>query len=52
VKDRIGDADAVVGFATLREKQGDADFNSHIWVRDEMQHALTLKKPVVEVREP
>jgi len=51
VRDRIFDADALIGFSTLRENQGEADFNSHIWVRDEMQHALTLSKPVVEVRE-
>ena len=51
VRDRIYDADALIGFSTLRENQGEADFNSHIWVRDEMQHALTLSKPVVEVRE-
>jgi len=51
VKDRIYEADALIGFSTLRENQGDADFNSHIWVRDEMQHALTLNKLVVEVRE-
>jgi hypothetical protein len=51
VRDRIGEADALIGFTTLRENQGDADFNSHIWVRDEMQHALTLEKLVVEVRE-
>lgn len=51
VRDRISEADALIGFSTLRENQGDADFNSHIWVRDEMQHALTLNKPVVEVRE-
>jgi hypothetical protein len=51
VRERIYEADALIGFATLRENQGDAEFNSHIWVRDEMQHALALRKPVVEVRE-
>jgi hypothetical protein len=51
VKERIHDADALVGFSTLREGQGNADFNSHIWVRDEMQHSLALQKPLVEVRE-
>jgi len=51
VKERIYEADALIGFSTLRENQGEAEFNSHIWVRDEMQNALTLRKPVVEVRE-
>jgi hypothetical protein len=51
VKDRIEQADALVGFCTLRVGEEAAAFNSHIWVRDEMQHALTLKKPVVEIRE-
>jgi hypothetical protein len=51
VKDRIGQADALVAFCTLRQGQRNADFNSHIWVRDELQHAMTLRKPAVEVRE-
>jgi hypothetical protein len=51
VKDRIGQADALVAFCTLRQGQRNAAFNSHIWVRDELQHAMTLHKPAVEVRE-
>jgi hypothetical protein len=51
VKSRIHQADALIGFSTLREGQEQAAFNTHIWVRDEMGHALTLEKPVVEVRE-
>jgi hypothetical protein len=51
VTDRIEQADALVGFCTLREGQENAEFSSHLWVRLEMQHALALKKPVVEVHE-
>jgi hypothetical protein len=51
VKDRIEQADALVGFCTLRVGEEAAAFNTHIWVRDEMNHALALKKPVVEIRE-
>jgi len=51
VKDRIDQADALVGFCTLRVSQEAAEFNTHTWVRDEMVHALAQKKPVVEVRE-
>jgi hypothetical protein len=51
VKDRIDQADALLGFCTLRANQETAEFNTHTWVRDEMVHALAQKKPVVEVRE-
>jgi hypothetical protein len=51
VKERIENSDGLIGFSTLREGQKKADFASHIWVRDEMSHALALKKRVVEVRE-
>ncbi len=51
VKDRIQQADGMIGFCTLRKGQKAADFNTHTWVRDEMVHALALRKPVVEVRE-
>ena len=51
VEERIELSDGLIGFSTLRTGQNNADFGSHIWVRDEMRHALTLKKPVVEVRE-
>ena len=51
VKDRIESSDGLIGFSTLRLNQKKADFGSHIWVRDEMAHALALKKHVVEVRE-
>jgi hypothetical protein len=51
VKERIDQSDALVGFCTLRAGQESAQFNSHIWVRDEMGYALAQAKPVVEVRE-
>src|ERR1035438_5434730 len=51
VSERIEYSDGLIGFSTLRQGQEKADFGSHIWVRDEMAHALALKKRVVEVRE-
>lgn len=51
VKERIESSDGLIGFSTLRQGQKRAAFGSHIWVRDEMAHALALKKRVVEVRE-
>jgi hypothetical protein len=51
VKERIEYSDGLIGFSTLRQGQKKADFGSHIWVRDEMAHALALKKRVVEIRE-
>jgi hypothetical protein len=51
VQSRIEQSDAAIGFFTVREGQGDADFNSHIWVRDEMVHANAREKPIVIIRE-
>ncbi len=51
VQSRIDQSDAAVGFFTVRDGQGDADFNSHIWVRDEMVHANSKGKPIVPVKE-
>jgi hypothetical protein len=51
VKSRIEQSDAVVGFFTIREGQGDADFTSHIWVRDELVHAEAKGKPILLVKE-
>jgi hypothetical protein len=50
VKGRIDQSDAVIGFFTLREGQGNADFTSHIWVRDELVYAMD-KKPIIPVKE-
>jgi hypothetical protein len=51
VKSRIEQCDAAIGFFTIREGQGEADFNSHIWVRDEMLHALAKEKPIIPIQE-
>jgi hypothetical protein len=51
VQSRIEQADAAIGFFTIREGQGEADFNSHMWVRDEMVHANAKGKPIIPVKE-
>lgn len=51
VKNRLEQADAVIGFTTLRAGQEQAEMNTHVWVRDELVHAIALGKPTVEVRE-
>lgn len=51
VEQKIDQSDAAVGFFTLRDGQGDADFNSHIWVRDEMVYAHAKGKPILPIKE-
>jgi hypothetical protein len=51
VKSRIDQSDAAIGFFTIREGQGEADFTSHVWVRDEMVHASAKEKPIIPVKE-
>lgn len=51
IQSRIEQSDAAVGFFTIREGQREADFNSHIWVRDEMVHANAKGKPLIPVKE-
>lgn len=51
VQARIDQSDAAIGFFTLREGQGGADFNSHLWVRDEMVYADARGKPIIPIRE-
>lgn len=51
VQSRIEQSDAAIGFFTMREGQGQADFNSHIWVRDEMVYANAKGKPIIPVKE-
>jgi hypothetical protein len=51
VQSRLDQSDAAVGFFTLRDGQGDADFTSHIWVRDEMVHANAKNKPIIPIKE-
>lgn len=47
----IEQSDAVVGFFTIREGQEAAEFNSHIWVRDELLYAIAKNKPIIPVKE-
>ncbi|HEX7185183.1 MAG TPA: hypothetical protein VF756_25380 [Thermoanaerobaculia bacterium] len=51
VESRIEQSDAAIGFFTIREAQGEADFNSHMWVRDEMVYANAKSKPIIPVKE-
>jgi hypothetical protein len=51
VKSRIEQSDAAIGFFTIRAGQENAEFNSHIWVRDEMVHAVAKGKPILPVKE-
>jgi hypothetical protein len=51
VKSRINQSDAVVGFFTIRDGQGDADYTSHIWIRDEVVYAVGKEKLIVPIKE-
>ena len=51
IESRIQQSDAAIGFFTIRDGQGDADFTSHIWVRDEMVYARGRDKPLIPVKE-
>jgi len=51
VQSRIEQSDAAIGFFTIRDGQGDADFTSHLWVRDEMVYANAKEKPIIPVKE-
>jgi hypothetical protein len=51
VQHRIQQSDTAIGFFTIREGQGDADFNSHMWVRDELVHANAKKIPIIPIKE-
>ena len=51
VTNRIDQSDVVVGFFTIREGQGDADYTSHIWVRDEVLYGVARNKPIVPIKE-
>ena len=51
IESRIEQSDAVIGFFTIREGQEGSDFNSHIWVRDEMMYANAKGKPIIPVKE-
>jgi hypothetical protein len=51
VKIRIEQSDAAVGFFTIRKGQENAEFNSHIWVRDELVYADAIHKPIIPIKE-
>ena len=51
IQSRIEQCDAVIGFFTIREGQGGGDFNSHIWIRDEMVYAIAIHKPIIPIKE-
>jgi hypothetical protein len=48
---RLDQSETAIGFFTIRDGQEDADFNSHIWVRDELIYAVSREKPIIPVRE-
>jgi hypothetical protein len=47
----IGNSDALIAFATRRDKIDETRWTTHRWVTDEISNALTSKLPVVEIRE-
>jgi hypothetical protein len=51
VKDRLDQSDAAVGFFTIRDGQGEADFNSHIWVMNEITYFVAKDKPIITIKE-
>jgi len=51
VERRIAQSDAAIGFFTIREGSAEGQFNSHIWVRDEMLYAMGKEKPIIPVKE-
>lgn len=51
VKRRIEQSDAVVGFLTLRDEKNNGDFNTHLWVQNELLWGNAKEKPIVPIRE-
>ena len=51
VKSRIDQSDAVVGFLTIRDPNSTGDFNSHLWVQNELVYGAAKGKPIIPVRE-
>ena len=49
VKKRINESDAVVALLTRRDKLVSGRWSTHDWVRDELSHARTKKKPAIAV---
>lgn len=51
VQSRIDQSDAVVGFLTIRDADSTGDFNSHLWVQNELVYGVAKGKPIVPIRE-
>jgi hypothetical protein len=51
VKRRIDQSDAVVGFLTIRDEDNNGDFNSHLWVQNELLWGNAKDKPIVPIKE-
>ena len=51
VRSLIAQSDAVVGFLTIRDPTSTGDFNSHLWVQNELVYAVGLNKPIIPIRE-
>jgi hypothetical protein len=48
---RIDQSDAVIGFLTIRDGQGNAEFNSHTWVKDELVYGSAKGKAIIIIKE-
>lgn len=51
MRERIADSDAGIFFTTRRENAGGDKWNTSDWVIDEIKHARSLDKKVIEIRE-
>ncbi len=51
VKRRIDQSDAVVGFLTIRDPENNGEFNSHLWVQNELVYGVAKDKPIVPIKE-
>lgn len=51
VKRRIDQSDAVVGFLTIRDQENKGEFNSHLWVQNELLWGNAREKPIVPIKE-
>jgi len=51
VKRRIEQSDVVVGFLTIRDEQDKGDFNSHLWVQNELLWGVAKDKPIIPIKE-
>jgi hypothetical protein len=51
VKRRIEQSDVVVGFLTKRDEQDKGDFNSHLWVQNELLWGVAKDKPIIPIKE-